>query len=123
MISPADFDRFLFPVLEEECRHFTYNIFHLDGKHVANHTDRILSLPNIHAIQWVQGVGTDEPIMQWVPYLKRILQSGKSIIIDLKAYELDSFIDAFDKPDGIMLCIPVSDTDEQREIIKRVEKW
>ena len=105
MISTADFDRFIFPVLEKECKHFTHNIFHIDGKYVANHTDSILSLPNIHAIQWVQGVGVDEPIMQWVPYLKSILQAGKSIIIDLKPSELETFIDAFDKPDGIMLCV------------------
>ena len=123
MISTDHFDRFLFPVLEDECGYFTHNIFHLDGKGVAIHTDSILSLPNIHAIQWSQGVGLDAPIMQWVPYLKHILAHGKSIMVDLKQSELESFIDAFDDPAGIMLCIPSSDTEEQTEIIKRVEKW
>ena len=123
MISPADFERFVYPSLEKECLYFTHNIFHMDGKHVANHTDRILSLPNLHAVQWVQGVGEDEPILQWVPYLKRILKAGKSIIIDIKVSELEPFIGAFDKPDGIMLCIPSDSTEEQEAIIKRVEKW
>jgi len=123
MISTDDFDRFIFPILEKECNYFTHNIFHIDGKYVKNHTGSILALPNIQAIQWVQGLGEDEPIMQWVPYLKRILQSGKSIIIDLKKTELESFIGAFDKPDGIMLCIASDKTEEQEAIIKRVEKW
>ena len=123
MLSPEDFDRFLFPVLEKECRYFTHNIFHIDGKYVANHTDRILMLPNLHAVQWVQGVGVDEPIMQWVPYLKKILAAGKSIIIDLRQSELEDFIGAFDKPNGIMLCIPSDDLEEQKAIMKRVEKW
>ena len=123
MTSTAVFDRFMYPILEEECKYFTHVIFHIDGKFVANHTDSILSLPNLHAAQWVQGVGVDQPIMQWVPYLKKILAAGKSIIIDLKPAELEPFIDSFDKPDGIMLCIPSTDTEEQRELIKRVEKW
>ena len=123
MMSPADFDRYAYPALEEQCRYFTHNIFHMDGKDVAKHTDRILSLPNLHAVQWVQGVGLDEPIMQWVPYLKKILEAGKSIIIDLKVSELEAFIGEFDKPDGIMLCVPSDDTEEQEAVIKRVEKW
>jgi hypothetical protein len=123
MISTADFDRFILPVLEKECKYFTHNIFHIDGKYVKNHTSSILALPNVQAIQWVQGLGDDEPIMQWVPYLKEILQAGKSIIIDLKKSELESFISAFKKPDGIMLCIASDNTEEQKAIIKRVEKW
>jgi hypothetical protein len=123
MISTADFDRFIFPVLEKECKHFTHNIFHIDGKYVKNHTNSILALPSIQAIQWVQGLGEDEPIIQWVPYLKSILQAGKSIIIDLKKTELESFINEFEKPDGIMLCIASGDLEEQKAIIKRIEKW
>ena len=123
MVSPPVFERFVYPVLEKECLNFTHNIFHMDGKHLARHTDRILSLPNLNAVQWVQGVGLDEPILQWVPYLKSIVKAGKSVILDLKVSELDAFIGEFDKPDGIMLCIPSDDTEEQEAIIKRVEKW
>ena len=123
MVSKPDFERFIYPVLEQECRYFTHNVFHMDGKHVALHTDSILTLPNLNAIQWVQGVGLDAPILQWVPYLKSILRAGKSVILDLLVSELEPFISEFDKPDGIMLCIPSSDKEEQKEIIKRVEKW
>ena len=49
----------------------THNIFHVDGKGVARHLDAILSVPQVHALQWVQGVGDDLPIMQWVPFLKQ----------------------------------------------------
>lgn len=49
----------------------THNIFYLDGRGVARHLDAILELPNVNAIQWVQGVGLDQPILQWIPLIAR----------------------------------------------------
>ena len=99
----------------------THNIFHLDGKWVANHVDHILAIPEINAIQWVQGVGEDLPIMQWIPFIKKIKSAGKSVVVDVQLNELEGFIRIMD-PKGLMLCI-AADPEIQSEIIKRVEKW
>jgi len=64
MVSCATFDEFYLPSLRAEVRHMTHNIFHLDGKGMLRHLDRILAVPEIQAIQWVHGVGDDAPIMQ-----------------------------------------------------------
>ena len=97
------------------------NVFHLDGKGVAKNIDRILDLPEINAIQWVQGVGDDLPIMQWVPFIKKIQAAGKSVVVDLQVSELENFISEMN-PKGLLLCI-AADEKIQTAIMKRVEKW
>lgn len=122
MISKDQFNEFCLPILKAEVKPMTHNIFHLDGKDVAKHLDVILEVPEINAIQWVQGVGEDRPIMQWIPLIKKIQASGKSVIVDLDKSELESFIDDVDSK-GIYLCIASDTEEEQKEILKRVEKW
>jgi hypothetical protein len=121
MISTRDFDEFYLPTLKEEVKAMTHNIFHVDGKGMLRHLDRIMELPEIQAIQWVQGVGDDLPIMQWLPVIKKIQAAGKSVIVDLQPSELEGFI-AATKPEGILLCISAPQ-DIQPAILKRVEKW
>lgn len=121
MISPDQFEEFVLPWLVEEVKPMTHNVYHLDGKGVANHIDMILVLPEINAIQWVQGVGDDLPIMQWVPFIKKIQAAGKSVVVDLAPSELEPFMAEVD-PKGILLCIN-ADTSIQQDIIKKVEKW
>jgi hypothetical protein len=121
LVSTAAFDEFYLPSLVNEARHMTHNIFHLDGKGMLRHLDRILSIPEIHAIQWVQGVGDDLPIMQWLPVLKRIQAAGKGVIVDLQLAELEPFIGAM-KPDGLYLCIAAPEQ-LQPDILRRVTRW
>jgi hypothetical protein len=121
LISSAFFRTFCLPVLEKEVQPMTHNVFHVDGKGVARHIDMIMNVPEVHAIQWVQGVGTDYPIMQWVPFIKRI-QSKKPVIVDLSKDELGSFIEVME-PEGLFLWIATENEDEERRIIKLLEKW
>ncbi len=100
----------------------THNIFHMDGKGVARHLDLILELPGVQAIQWVQGVSDDQPILQWVPLIKRIQSVGKSVVVDLAKTELEDFIRAV-RPEGIFLCLPSESEEEEQWLINRIERW
>ncbi len=91
-ISPAHFDEFCMPVIRREAEMFKHNVFHMDGPGVAKNIDSILSLPNLAAVQWVQGYGEDKPIMQWVPLVQKIQDAGKSVIVDLELDELVDFM-------------------------------
>ncbi len=122
MISPRHFKRFALPALLNEVQHMTHNIFHVDGKGVARHLDTILQMPNVQAIQWVQGVGDDLPIMQWVPLIKRIQAAGKSVVVDLSPAELEEFIGAV-RPEGIFLTMASEDEAEEQAILKRIARW
>lgn len=121
MISDEQYLEFVHPGTIKEVKSMTHNIYHVDGKGVARHIDHILAIPEINAIQWVQGMGEDTPIMQWIPFLKKIRSAGKSLILDIQLNELEDFIAAMD-PKGIMLCIAADERD-QPDIIKRIEKW
>lgn len=122
MISPQQFREFVQPVLAAEVIAMTHNIFHMDGKGVARHLDAILELPNVQAIQWVQGVGMDKPILQWVPLIQRIQAAGKSVVVDLELEELEPLLDAL-RPEGILLCLPSEDEEQEQAILQRLLRW
>jgi hypothetical protein len=122
LISPAMFRQFGLPILQREVRTMTHNVFHVDGKRVARHLDAILSAPSVHAIQWVQGVGDDQPIMQWTPLIQRLQARHVPVIVDLSQAELDDFMAAM-RPEGLFLWIAANDEEEQLAIIRRLERW
>ncbi len=122
MISPAMFEEFSLPFVRREVLHFRHNVFHVDGKGVARHLDRLLEIPEIQAYQWVQGVGEDRPILQWIPLIQKIQAAGKSVVVDLHLNELEAFMDAV-APEGVLLCIDESDPEIQRAVLLRLLKW
>ncbi|MBU3188111.1 hypothetical protein K9O30_00735 [Clostridium bowmanii] len=122
MISTATFDEYCLPILKQEVQGMDHNIFHVDGKGVARHLDTILEVKEIQAIQWVQGAGEDTPILQWLPLIKKVQAAGKSVVVDLLKEELEEFIGNI-RPDGLLLCITSDSEEEQKQILKRVEKW
>ncbi len=121
MTSTEAFCEFYLPSLQREVRHMTHNVFHLDGKGMLRHLDPVLKVPQIHAIQWVQGVGDDLSIGQWLPAIKKIQAAGKGVVVDLQLSELEPFIAAME-PEGLYICMAAEEKD-QPDIIKRLEKW
>ena len=121
MISTAHFEEFSRPQLRRELQGMERAIYHVDGKGVARHLDVILAQPEIQAIQWVQGLGADWPILQWIPLLKRVLAAGKSILVDVPMEEIDAFMSQMPR-EGTFLCLGVKDG-EEAETLKRVERW
>lgn len=122
MISTEHFVEFSLPALLHEIQTMTHVVYHVDGRGVARHLDHILAVPQINGIQWVQEMGEARPIMQWVPLIKKIQAAGKGVIVDLQPDELEPFLDAV-KPQGIFLWVGTEDEEEQRAILKRLEKW
>jgi len=121
MISTKHFERFSLPQLRLELSGMDHAIYHVDGRGVAQHLDVILAQPEIQAIQWVQGLGRDQPMLQWVPLLRRILAAGKSVVVDVQVGELDEFIGAMPR-EGVFLCVGVEEGQEP-DVIRRVEGW
>lgn len=76
MISPEMFEQFVLPDLVACCNHFDHAFYHLDGKGQIRHLDMLLSLENLHGIQWIPGDGQPPP-EEWLPLLKRIRDGGK----------------------------------------------
>ncbi len=122
LISQEFFNTFGLSILKHETTTMTHNIFHVDGQGVAKHLDAILSVPDIHALQWVQGVGDNYPIMQWVPFIKALQSKGIPVIVDLSVSDLDEFIDRMD-PHGLFLWVATGSEEEELAILKRIQAW
>lgn len=122
MISEDDFNELGLPVLKEEVKSMTHNVFHVDGKGVARHIDSILSVPEVKCIQWVQGVGDDYPIMQHLDFIRYVQSRNRGIIVDLSKNDLDAFMEQID-PKNIFLWIETFSEEEEIQIMKKVEKW
>jgi len=121
MISPEMFNKYALQTLENEIKTMTHNVFHVDGKGVANHTDAILST-GIKCIQWVQGMADDYPVMQHIPYIKYLQSKGASVIVDLALDDLEAFMQQIN-PKGIFLWIATSGNEQEEKILKRLLKW
>ncbi|MCK9410807.1 MAG: hypothetical protein M0Q53_00805 [Prolixibacteraceae bacterium] len=122
MISQDDYNTFGIPILKKEVLTKTHNIFHVDGKGVANHIDSILGVPQIQAIQWVQGMGDDYPIMQHLDFIRYVQSKKKGIIVDLAKEDLDEYMELM-SPNHTFLWIATNCEEEEFEIMKKVEKW
>lgn len=121
MISVDHFRQFSLPQLQQELEGMDRAIYHVDGQGVARHLDVILEQPAIQAIQWVQGLGKDWPILQWLPLLKRILDAGKSVLVDVPIEELDDFTRQMPR-EGVFLCLGVQ-SGQEPDMLKRVQRW
>lgn len=122
LISPDMFVQFGLPLIREEVQGITHNIFLVDGKEIAKHLDAILSIPEIDALQWVQGMGKESPIMQWIPFLKSLHKIQMPVVVSLEVEELDGFIDVMD-PHGLFLWIDSQDEQQELDILRKLEHW
>lgn len=122
MISPEDYIRYGLPILQWEVKTMTHNIYHVDGKGVANHIDAILSVPAIQCIQWVQGMADDYPIMQHLDFIRYVQSKRKGIIVDLSKNDLDEFMEKM-SPKGIFLWIATENEDEELAILRKLLRW
>lgn len=122
LIGPDLFREFVIPMQREEMAPMDRNIYHLDGPGVANHLDAVLGMEDVHAIQWVQGVAEHQPIMPWIPLIKKIRAAGKAVIVDLSPAELEGFMDEM-SPEGLFLWVGADGDEQERDILRGLEKW
>ena len=80
MLGPEMFDEFVMPILREDMKRLRHTIYHLDGIGAKKHLERLLTLPELNAIQWVYGVGQPGPYA-WVDLYQKVLDAGKQIMI------------------------------------------
>ena len=88
MISPEMFGEFMVPVLKEMTERVSYCMYHWDGPGAIPHHDHLLSLPNLHMLQWTPGDGA-EPASdpRWWPMFHKTIDAGKKIHIGVTEKE------------------------------------
>jgi hypothetical protein len=94
----------------------------VDRVNLVARVQRRSRVSEVHAIQWLQGIGDDQSIMQWVPPIKEIQARGVPIIVDLSKGELSEFMGAMD-PKGLFLWVVSESEEEEIALLRKVEQW
>ena len=80
MISPKMFARFVLPEIQASCKRLDYSFYHMDGVGQLPHLDLLLSIPELHGIQWIPGAGQPSADT-WTDVLQKIRDAGKLVQI------------------------------------------
>ncbi len=118
LISNEMFVEHLLPAIKAQTNMVERTIFHLDGPDALRHLDTLLALPNLDAIQWVQGAGAP-PAGEWIDVMKRIRAGGKSLYVYCEPEEVIPIFDQMD-PAGVMLVAECASEEEARGILERL---
>ena len=92
MLSKDFYDDFCLPYIKKCINSLDYPLYHLDGPDALKHLDSILSIQNLHAIQWVPGAGNLD-IAPWYPLVEKILASGRSIQLFCRVDEVAPLVE------------------------------
>ena len=109
-LSPAMFEEFIAPELEEIAGALDGALYHLDGPMALQHLDRLLAIEGIHAIQWTPGTGNEEGLA-WLDLFKRIQAAGKGVVASLKYEEVETAVREL-KPEGLFILTGAASPDE-----------
>lgn len=118
MISPQAFRQIFLPPLLEAMATVDQRIYHLDGPGAIPHLETLLSIPDLHAIQWVPGAG-NEAIQPWIPLIQRVQQAGKSIAVSVQPGEIDLLLGEV-RPEGLMITTTCQSEAEARRLLEHL---
>lgn len=124
MISDKAFEDLFIPGIIRECRHMDRSIYHLDGPQALRFLDRLLEIPEIHAIQWVPGAGRDY-WANWIDVYQRIQKRKKAMMIGgVPVKDLPLLFESLD-PEGVWISSisGVSNRQEAEVALIKISQW
>ena len=123
MISDDAFENLFIPGIIRECQHMDRCIYHLDGPQALRYLDRLLEIPEIHAIQWVPGAGQDY-WANWIEVYQRIQRKKKAFCLSVPAKDLNLLFEVLD-PEGVWISSVsgISNEQEARAALHKIGKW
>lgn len=104
LISLPMFQQLVLPALLDEMDQMDRVIFHLDGPTSLQHLDLLLSLPQIHALQWVYGAGNG-PAARWVEIYQRAQKAGKAVQVNCESADDALEVARHIRPEGAWYCV------------------
>jgi hypothetical protein len=121
MMSPAMFDEYFLPFIEQQTHMVERTIYHLDGPGAVKHLDALLGLPRLTGIQWVPGAGA-RPTVEWIPLLKQIQDAGKLVYAYCDQANVRRLLQEL-RPEGLMLVTSCNSVGEAEHLLENVRMW
>jgi hypothetical protein len=124
MISDRTFEELFIPGIIRECRHMDRCLYHLDGPQALRYLDRLLEIPEIHAIQWVPGAGRDY-WADWIGVYQRIQQRKKALqILSVPAKDLHHLFEVL-RPEGVWISsvTGIADKQDAEAVLRLIAGW
>ena len=120
MISPRLFEEMVLYELEAQSQWLDYALYHLDGEAQIKHLDMLLSVKDIHAIQWTNVAGQPGPL-HYIPELQQIQKAGKGLILHVAPEEIPAIMENLSSK-GLYLLTWTNTQDEADALVKTIEK-
>jgi hypothetical protein len=124
MISNQAFEDLFIPGIIRECQHMDRCLYHLDGPNALRFLDRLLEIPEIHAIQWVPGAG-HEYWADSIEVYQRIQRKGKALQLgSIPVKDLPRLFEVL-RPEGVWIChvSGISNKDEADAALQAIARW
>jgi len=117
VLSPAMFDEFIAPELEELSQWLDGTLYHLDGPGALQHLDRLLAIERLHAIQWTPGTGNPESL-NWLDLYKEIQAGGKGVVIYVPYADVETAVREL-QPEGLFIITSAPSPGDAEALLER----
>ena len=98
MISPAQYRKFVQPLLREQVKRLSHSIYHLDGPDAIRHVPALMEIEELDALQWTAGAGKpDGASPVWYPIWDQVAAAGKGMWVQLYDGGVDGCIESADR--------------------------
>ncbi len=121
LISEDQFQSHFLGFIREQTERIERTIYHLDGPGAIRHLDSLLSLPELSAVQWVQGAGAG-PLTDWIDLMKRILDRGKPVFAYCEPEEVEPILKALGGR-GVLLSTACASVDDGMRLLDNSARW
>jgi len=118
MLSPETFGDLFVPPMVEAMQPIHHRIYHLDGPGAIHHLDTLLSIPELHAIEWVPGAGQGNDALTWTPLLRRIQHAGKGVVVSVPFGQVEALLQEV-RPEGLCIRTRCPSETEARRLLDR----
>jgi len=122
MLSPAMFDEFIVPDLDEMGNAFGSMWYHLDGARARQHLPSLLSLPYMRVIQFIPEPDFPPNGEDWLELYKEIQAGGKAVHISVAPDRIEPLVRQLD-PALLIIDTWAGSSAEADEMLLAAERW